>query len=144
MRRAGYTLAELVIVLGIIGALLTVTMPSLTNGIQQWQHQQFWRELRQEWQISQTMAMTNHQSTEISYDQRAREFVFISEHRERVIRVPRKLRVQSASSRTMKKDGYIQPGTWRFIDQLNHQEVLMRIQMAGGGYRIEKKRFSVG
>ncbi len=40
----------------------------------------------------------------------------------------------------MKANGYIQPGTWRFVDQLDQQQILMRIQMAGGGYRLEKKR----
>ncbi|WP_295729962.1 type II secretion system protein [uncultured Limosilactobacillus sp.] len=144
MKRAGFTLVEMVIVLGIIGMILLTTTPPLMNGFQKWQHEQFWRELRQEWQFSQTTSMTSHQPTDIFYDPKTREVIFISTNHERTIKVPEQLRVQNAPSRVMKSSGYIQPGTWEFIDLLNHQEVLIRIQMAGGGYRIEKKRFSVG
>ncbi len=128
------------IVLGIVSMILLFTVRLAGNGICQWQHNRFWRELRQEWQFSQSTALVNHQPTTINYDPVNREFVFISNNHERTIQVPEELRVQSAPARTMKANGYIQPGTWQFVDQLDQQQILMRIQMAGGGYRLEKKR----
>lgn len=141
MKRPGFTLIEMVVVLGIISLLGLLIVPRVSNRYVQWEHQRFWKELRQEWQFAQVSAVERHQITEIYYDPQRRELVFLAQNNRHLLKVPRKLYVEKIKSTVMKSNGYIRPDTWYFVDQLNHQKIQMKIQLAGGGYRIEKQRF---
>lgn len=140
MRRSAFTLTEMVIVLGMVVLISLVMVPRINNRYLHWEHQRFWKELRQEWQCAQVNAEEDHQMTEIFFDSRRREIVFLARNRRVVVKVPQKLRVEKINSTVMKSNGYIRPDTWCFIDQVNQQKIEMKIQLAGGGYRIEKQR----
>ena len=140
MKRSAFTMVEMVIALGIISFMLVLVIPKSTRTFQEWQQKQFWNELKQEWQLSQVRSQNHGVITDISYDQQDRAIVFCSKNHQRRINVPHTIRVREIKPRTMLSNGYIQPATWSFIDVLNHEELDLKIQMAGGGYRIEKKR----
>lgn len=140
MRKPGFTLVEMVIVLGVMVMIITLTGPTACSGFQQWQQRIFWKDFKQEWQLAQVRAQSEEQSTLIRYDMEQRQVSFHANHRFQNITVPKSLKVRKSVERVMHAGGYIQPATWEFIDTINHQEIDVKIQMAGGGYRIEKKR----
>lgn len=140
MTRHGFTLTETIVVLGIVALMGLLMVPRANSSYARWEHQRFWKELRQEWQFAQVNAEEQHQVTEIYYDPQKRELVFLAQNNRQVLKVPRQLRVEKINRTVMKSNGYIRPDTWRFVDQLNKQEIQMKIQLAGGGYRIEKQR----
>lgn len=141
MKRSGFTLVETMIVLVLVALIFSCSIPVSLMGLHEWQHRRFWQEMRQEWQVSQVRAQQEHQRTDISYDHVNREIIFqFHNHRERVS-LPTNLKVANSYECQMLPSGYVKPGTWLFVDQQHHQTIRMIIQMAGGGYRIEKHRF---
>ncbi|WP_251547152.1 hypothetical protein [Limosilactobacillus caecicola] len=126
--------------MGIVTLIGLLGTSRITLTYSRWQHARFWNEFNQEWQAAQARAQNWQQATRIDYDQQRREFVFASNHYREKITVPSRLRVADVNDTIMKSSGYIHPDTWRFVDQLSQQEVLVKIQLAGGGYRIEKHR----
>lgn len=141
MKRYGFTLIEMIIVLGLVVVIMAFSIPKSSSAYQEWQQRHFWQEMKQEWQLAQVRSQNLNKITEISYDQQERVIIFLSENHERKVAVPHSIRVNTFCPRTMKSDGYIQPGTWCFADNLHHEQINLKIQMAGGGYRIEKKEF---
>lgn len=140
MNRRAFTMIEMIISLGIVASIMMLTVPKTTRSYQEWQGNQFWRELKQEWQLSQVRSQNEGEITDITYSQEERAIVFCSKNHRRKIRVPGFIRVRDLKARTMLSNGYIRPATWSFIDLLHHEEIDLKIQMAGGGYRIERQR----
>lgn len=140
MKRHGFSLIEMIITLFVVGLFFSFSIPASFIGYREWQHRRFWHEMRQEWQLSQVRAQQEQQRTDISYDYLEREIIFqFHNHRDR-IKVPQNLKIQDSYECRMLPSGYVKPGTWVFIDQQHHQKIRMIIQMAGGGYRLEKAR----
>lgn len=144
MRRDGFSILEMVIVLLIVSLLLTITFPKSIYSYQRWEQQRFWQGLQQHWQMAQTKAMNLHQTTFITYDMDKREINFSTNNVVSSLKVPKTLKVYGTKKVKIHTNGYIRPCSWRFRNELDSYDYVMKIQMAGGGYRIEKVRIPIG
>lgn len=140
MKKAGFTLVEMIVVLFLTALIFSLSVPASFAGLNEWQHRRFWNEMKQEWQLAQVRSQQQHQLTEINYDNVNHEIIFQFHNRRDRVVLPKNLKVQKSYECRMLSTGYVKPGTWIFIDQQHQQEIRMIIQMAGGGYRIEKRR----
>jgi competence protein ComGD len=136
MRKRGFTLAESVIVLGLIAMSFTICWPYFSCNWDQFRQDQFFRHFRTEWQLAQSNAKTRHFETRISFSDDCVHFSGQNYHHD--LQMPPKLKLRDHKNVTMHSDGYVRPCTWEFCSELDKHVYYMRIQMAWGGYRIEK------
>lgn len=137
MKKA-FTTIEVVIVLGIIALLLTFTMPNFVHSRQLMMEEQFWRSMRQQWRTAQIAAQLHHQATNVDYDKETQQIIFSTGGHHTEVVVPGTLIVRHFNTIEMHEDGYVRPQTMMFDSQLNDQRYLMKVQLAWGGYRLEK------
>lgn len=136
MKRAGFTLLESMLVLLLITISFTISWPHFTHNWDQFRQDQFFRRLKSEWQLAQSNAKDHHEATQISFlNDRIH---FDNEHYHHCLNLPKNLKVRDHTDLTMHADGYVRPCTWEFCSELDHHVYYMRVQMAWGGYRIEK------
>lgn len=137
MKKA-FTTIEMVIVLGIVALLLAFTMPNFTHSRQLMMEEQFWRSMRQQWRTAQIAAQLHHQATNVDYDKEAQQITFSTGRHHTEVVVPGTLTVRRFNAIEMHEDGYVRPQTMVFDSRLNDCRYLMKIQLAWGGYRLEK------
>lgn len=140
MKRPGFTLIEMTISLMIISLIMIITVPKATTAYDEWKTRKFWNSLRQEWQLSQVRAQVQQVPTEIYYQSKNRRLVFYSELQNHYVSLPDNIICYNVNEIKMHSNGYVKPTTWGFIDKQKKEEIKMKIQMGGGGYRLEKKR----
>ena len=136
MKKGGFTLIESIIVLGLVALSFTICWPHFSYNWDQFRQEQFFRRLKTEWQLAQTNARTNHSKTRISFSDNC--IYFDSQRYHHHLKMPPKLKLRDHMNVTMHADGYVHPCTWEFCSELDRHVYYMRIQMAWGGYRIEK------
>lgn len=136
MKRVGFTLVESVIVLGLVAISFTICWPHFNHDWDQYKQDQFFAQLKTEWQLAQSNAKSRREPTKISFY--CDHISFDSQHYYQELKLPAKLKMRDHTDVVMHADGYVRPCTWEFCSELDHHVYYMRIQMAWGGYRIEK------
>jgi competence protein ComGD len=136
-----FTVVETIIVLGMVIMLLVMTMPNLNPVHQQVAEQQFWQTMRQNWQRAQVTAQLTHRGTIISYDHDSQQIDFRYPHQCVDVDIPSSLRVVRFGDVDMQEDGYVAPQTMTFDSKDHHRRYQMKIQLAWGGYRLEKTNY---
>lgn len=139
MKKPAFTMLEAVIVLGIVALVVGLTMPAMTRDRQAMAEEQFWRNLRHNWRQAQLRAELNQQSTQIKYNVVAQTVEFDWASGQKQVAIPATIKVFRFPKLKMAADGYIKAQTQVFYSELDQHYYLMKIQLAWGGYRIEKK-----
>lgn len=142
MKRDGFTLLESLVVLMLVAISFTICWPKFNYHWDCFEQEQFFHRLRAEWQLAQSSAKNNQEETDISYNHSHVDFVNADYHHQ--LKLPRKLKMRDHTDLTMHADGYVRPCTWEFCSEIDHRVYYMHIQMAWGGYRIEKGGFYTG
>lgn len=137
-KERAFTMVEMVIVLGIVSMLFALTAPRFIKSRQLIAEDQFWHALRQEWRNAQVEAQLNHRETAISYEEQSRQIIFTRLGERHPVAVPSTITVKPFGMIKMHCNGYVCPQTLTFDSAGRHQRYLMKIQLAWGGYRLEK------
>ncbi|MDO4856045.1 MAG: prepilin-type cleavage/methylation domain-containing protein [Limosilactobacillus gorillae] len=143
-----FTMAEVVIVLGLVAVVIvTTTVPYQKRSVEQ-SEEQFWRNVRQRWQEAQTRARVEHITTYIylrNQEGRGITFSYLRGGKfvnERV-HLPKSLKIYTGiRTVSIYQGGFVSPQTWVFVSPETRTEYDMKIQMGWGGYRVEKKSIS--
>ena len=136
--RSGFTVIETVIVMGLVAIIVAFLIPGIANRRAYQQEQFFWNQLRQDWRSAQLRARTERVTTVIRYDQATNQINFVSSGTYDSLDVPSTLKVVRFVPFSMHENGYVKPQTQEFCSTLTKRRYLMRIQLAWGGYHIEK------
>lgn len=139
IKHRGFTLFETLIVLGLVTLLFCLITPNYFQSRQLIIENQFWHSLRQQWRTAQINAQLHHRSTIISYQSATRQLVFDSYKSKEEISLPTTLSIETIETVVMHEDGYVKPQTIVFYSRAKHCHYLMKIQLAWGGYRVEKE-----
>lgn len=138
MRKQGFTLMEMIVVLGLTALALTISWPAVHHNFEKTKQQIFFQSFRQEWQLAQANCKNNHEATRISYYSQERFFIFNNQHYQHEVKLPASLRLCPRKDINMHADGYVRPCSWELQNELDGHSYWMRFQMAWGGYRLEK------
>lgn len=137
-KKRAFTVAEMLVVLGIICMLFALATPPFIKNRQLMAEDQFWHALRQEWRNAQVEAQLNHRETTIKYEKQSRQIIFTRLGKQKMVAVPSTITVKPFGIIGMHGNGYVRPRTLAFYSAARHQRYLMKIQLAWGGYRLEK------
>lgn len=133
-----FTSIEMIVVLGLVAVIYLVIAPTFQPSWQAIAEQQFWHELRQDWRAAQVTAQVRHQSTTVQHYLSTRQIVFNSDGHRTILNIPPTIEVEPFDMFIIDKTGYAAPQTIEFKSRLKHCRYLMKIQLAWGGYRLEK------
>lgn len=136
-----FTMIETIVVLGIVVLLLVMSMPNLDPVHQQIAERQFWQVMRQNWQRAQVNAQLSHRGTTISYDHNSQQIEFRYPSQCVYVDIPSSLKVARFGDVDMQGDGYVAPQTMTFDSKDHRRRYQMKIQLAWGGYRLEKTNY---
>lgn len=144
-KRAGFTLIESVIVLGLVALILSFGTVYSRRVAQVNAERAFWQSLKQNWQMSRAQVRAGKSgAVRIFYVQNGIRFksIDIQSGARHVAQVPlpRTIRVQNFREIKMDTTGYVAPCTQRFVSSLTHQTYAMKIQLGWGGYHIETEK----
>lgn len=140
-RCRAFTSVEMIIVLGLVAILCVTVAPSLQPSRQAITEQQFWHAMRQQWRRAQVAAQLDHQSTIISCHSDTQQVEFWRDGDASFLNIPATLRPKRFVTVFIHEDGYAAPQTICFDSTLNHRRYLMKVQLAWGGYRLEKTHY---
>ncbi|MGN1279626.1 MAG: hypothetical protein ACI4T4_02955 [Limosilactobacillus sp.] len=133
-----FTSIEMIVVLGLVAAIYLVIAPTFRPSSQAIAEQQFWHELRQDWRAAQVAAQVRHQPTIVDYYPNTQQIVFDCDGDRTLLNVPPTIAVTDFDEFIIDNTGYTAPRTIKFRSRLHHCQYLMKIQLAWGGYRLEK------
>lgn len=68
MRRPAFTLAEMILVLGIVALTLLLTTPRVIRAYDQWEQQRYLKQVEQEWNATLMYARSVHHSVLVKYE----------------------------------------------------------------------------
>lgn len=139
MRKTAFTMVEALVVLGLTALIIGIAAPSLTQSKRVMAEQQFWRLLRRNWRQAQMRAELNHQATRIEHNSTAATIDFYWPGGIQQVKIPGTLKVRRFNNLRLTADGYMRAQTQFFYSDIDRCFYLMKIQLAWGGYRIEKK-----
>lgn len=71
MKRPAFTLVEMVVVLGLVGAAVIIAAPQCLSAYRDWECQQFYKQLEQQWQAAVVHSRTNRVISTVRFGQRA-------------------------------------------------------------------------
>lgn len=128
---------EMVVVLGMVAAIMALASPSFVKSQQAANEERFWHELKQQWRLAQTRARVSHRPTRIEFE--AKQVEFHSSKQVTTLALPATLRVTNAPIELQMMDnGYVRPLTVAFTSTFYHCRYELKVQLAWGGYRLEK------
>ncbi|MGM9907746.1 hypothetical protein [Limosilactobacillus sp.] len=135
-----FTSVEMIVVLGLVVTIYLVLAPTFQPSRQAIAEQQFWHELRQDWRAAQVGAQVHHQSTVIDYYSDTKQLVFQRNGHRTLLNIPPTIALDEEKFNAFIIDdtGYTAPQTIGFKSRLQHCKYLMKVQLAWGGYRLEK------
>lgn len=136
--KTGFTVLETVIVLGIVTVLVIFSVPGISQCRAYNEEQLFWSELRQNWRTAQLRARNERQVTQVEYEQSSNQIVFVADQKRDAVQLPGTLKVIRFEPFQMHANGYVKPQTQEFKSSLTECRYLMRIQLAWGGYHVER------
>lgn len=139
MKQNGFTALETIIVLGIVTLVIGITISLPIKSRQRMAEEHFWSSLRQEWRQAQVRALTKHQVTWISYNQNTNAIDFRWVAGKDYVSLPSTLKVKWFERFMITDTGYTRARTECFQSDIDQQLYLLKIQLAWGGYRIEKQ-----
>lgn len=142
MKRGGFTLLETLVVLAIVTMLFCLITPFASRSQQKAAEQQFWSDLRIQWQAAQTRAKVDHQITFIEPQDQSKmiQFSWVDrEYHHATVKIPSTLVLDHFPSIKMLETGFVSPQTARFHSTLNHHKYEMRIQLGWGGYHVVER-----
>lgn len=133
-----FTSIEMIVVLGMVVVIYCLLSPSFKPSRQAIVEQEFWHGMRQEWRAAQAAAQVHHQATEIDYHPASQQIEFGRAGKITRLAIPSTLKVDCFGRFVIDDSGYTAPQTMRFTSRREHCSYLMKIQLAWGGYRLEK------
>lgn len=137
-KQVAFTSVEMIVVLGIVAAIYLLLAPNFQPSRQAIGEQQFWHGMRQNWRAAQVAAQVHHQSTLIDYCPETQRIRFTRDNRYTYLDIPPTLEVKPFDMIVIDDTGYTVPRTLHFESRRHHCGYLMKIQLAWGGYRLEK------
>lgn len=137
-RRLAFTSVEMIVVLGLVAAIYLMLAPNFQPSRQAIAEQQFWHGLRQNWRAAQVAAQVRHQPTIVDDCSETHRIKFERGEHLTYLDIPPTLEVESFDMFVIDDTGYTAPRTIRFKSRRQHCCYLMKIQLAWGGYRLEK------
>lgn len=133
-----FTSVEMIVVLGLVAAIYLIITPIFQPSRQLIAEQQFWHGMRQNWRAAQVAAQVQHQPTTIDYHPGTQQIVFDRGDHKTALNIPPTIETKDFNLIIIDNSGYTAPQTVRFKSRLRHCWYLMKIQLAWGGYRLEK------
>lgn len=135
-----FTSLEMIVVLGLVMAIYLLITPAFRPSQQAIVEEQFWHSMRQNWRSAQIAAQLQHQSTIINYRPATQQIEFDRAGNKTFLDIPATMEEKEFGEVCIDASGYTAPQTIRFKSNLSQQYYLMKIQLAWGGYRLEKTR----
>lgn len=137
-QRPGFTLIEMILVLGIVALTLLLTTPRVIRAYDQWEQQRYLKQVEQEWNATLMYARSVHHSVLVKYEPTNQMVKFQTKSNGRgfvELKAPHSLQVgeKREGSRNWKitADGLTGPGTMVFFDKQTEERYEARIQMGG-------------
>lgn len=136
--RRAFTSVEMIVVMGLVAVIYLLLVPNFQPSRQAIVEREFWHGMRQEWRAAQVAAQVRHQVTVIDYHPASQQIAFDRDGNTTCLNIPPTLKADRFSRFMIDGSGYTAPQTMRFTSQREHCSYLMKIQLAWGGYRLEK------
>jgi len=143
-KRNGFTLIETLIVLALVALMFTFGTMKLNSFREASDEKHFWMQLERAWQQSQARAQNSGKPTAIKLSANKEQLLFHARDRngnddDNDIQIPKTIEVRAFKAITMHQNGYVKPQTAKFYSRRTNKMYLMKIQLAYGGYYIEKE-----
>lgn len=133
-----FTSVEMIVVLGLVAVIYLILTPTFQPSRQLIAEQQFWHGMRQNWRAAQVAAQVRHQPTAIDYHPGTQQITFDRGDNKVALNIPSTIETEDFDMIIIDDSGYTAPQTIRFKSRLRHCRYLMKVQLAWGGYRLEK------
>ncbi|MGO2299047.1 competence type IV pilus minor pilin ComGD [Paucilactobacillus nenjiangensis] len=143
-KQNGFTMIETVIVLALIALMFVFGTMKLGDLKAASDERRFWTQLERSWQQSQSRAQNHGKPTTIRQSKNQTEILFRSHNRRndddnRDVKVPKTIIIKKFDEITMLQNGYVKATTEKFYSTRTHKEYSMKVQLAWGGYYIDKE-----
>lgn len=137
-KRSGFTLIEMILVLGILALTLLLTTPKMVRSYEHWEQQRFFKRLEQEWNGSLTYARAIDHRVFVQFIPTRQVVSFQTKNNGQAytnLKLPHSLRMgignEGEKDWQITQDGITSPGTITFYDRRTEERYEMRIQMGG-------------
>ncbi len=141
-KRSGFTLIEMILVLGILALTLLLTTPKMVRSYEHWEQQRFFKRLEQEWNGSLTYARAIDHRVFVQFIPTRQVVSFQTKNNGQAytnLKLPHSLRMgignEGEKDWQITQDGITSPGTITFYDRRTEERYEMRIQM-GGAFKL--------